>query len=384
MVIALFSNFLNHHLKLVTDQIYSTQGIDFIFVETVPMYDWMKKGGYTDFSQEKYVLRAWESEDSRQEAIRLAQTADVVLFGGPEVLEYEIIRAKSTDKISFNISERWLKRGTLNILSPRLIKYLWYYHTLFKKKNFYKLCASAYAAGDQYKLLTFKDRCYKWGYFTVVDDLDIEILNKTMSSATDIVHIMWCARFLRWKHPEIPIKLAARLREKGYKFVIDMFGSGEELERMKVMAKKLGVTDVINFCGNKPNREILEEMRKHDMFLFTSDRNEGWGAVLNEAMANGCTAVGSDAIGAVPFLINDGVNGLIFESVNVDSLEGKVEYLINNPSERQKLACNGYNTIKNVWSPQNAARNLLILIDDLLNGRDTTIVEGPCSKALPI
>ena len=47
MIIAYFSNFLNHHQKLVADELASTEGIDYIFVETVPMYDWLKKGGYT-------------------------------------------------------------------------------------------------------------------------------------------------------------------------------------------------------------------------------------------------------------------------------------------------------------------------------------------------
>ena len=46
MIIAYFSNFLNHHQKLVADELASTEGIDYIFVETVPMYDWLKKGGY--------------------------------------------------------------------------------------------------------------------------------------------------------------------------------------------------------------------------------------------------------------------------------------------------------------------------------------------------
>ena len=114
MIIAYFSNFLNHHQKLVADELASTEGIDYIFVETVPMYDWLKKGGYTDYSQVSYVLRAWENEENRQKAIELAKTADVALFGGPEVLYLEVIRAKNTDKISFEVSERWLKRGWLN------------------------------------------------------------------------------------------------------------------------------------------------------------------------------------------------------------------------------------------------------------------------------
>ena len=384
MVIAFFSNFLNHHLKLVADELYRTQGIDFIFVETTPMYDWMKNSGYTDFSKEKYVLRAWESYEAKTHAIELAKTSDVALFGGPEVLEYEITRARITNKLSFNVSERWLKKGFINIFSPRLLKYLWYYFTLFRKKPCYKLCASAYAAEDQYNLLTFKNRCYKWGYFTRVDHIDIDA-NKDLSyAANDKCYLMWCSRFLKWKHPEIPVKLAVRLKAKGYNFIIDMFGSGKELSSIQELTQKSGVNDVIRFCGNMPNDELLEQMRKHDVFLFTSDRNEGWGAVLNEAMANGCAAVGSDKIGAVPFLIKDGVNGCIFQSQNIDSLQNKVEYLLNNPLERKRLAYNAYITIKNIWSPENAAQSLLILIRDLMNGTDTSLLDGPCSKALPL
>lgn len=310
MIIAYFSNFLNHHQKLVADELASTEGIDYIFVETVPMYDWLKKGGYTDYSQVSYVLRAWENEENRQKAIELAKTADVALFGGPEVLYLEVIRAKNTDKISFEVSERWLKRGWLNL----------------------------------------------------------------------------------------PILMAKRLKEKGYRFSLDMFGSGEKLKEAKRLASDLGVTDMITFKGNMPNAKILQEMRKHEIFLFTSDRNEGWGAVSNESMSNGCILVGSDGIGSIPFLVEDGVSGITFKSANTDSgfigeklqidekalssLTEKVELLLNHPIERKQIAIQGYENMRDVWSPANAAKNLLLLIDDLQKGRDCSISHGPCSKAI--
>ena len=122
-------------------------------------------------------------------------------------------------------------------------------------------------------------------------------------------------------------------------------------------------------------------MRQHDIFLFTSDRNEGWGAVANEAMSNGCTLVASDAIGAVPYVVQDGVNGLIFENNNLDSLYEKVKFLMENPQSRIMMAKQAYISMSEVWSPQNAAKNLLQLIDDLQNGKETSIENGPCSKA---
>lgn len=380
MKVLFISNFINHHQAPIADEMYQLLNGDFHFVETMPMPNHMSNIGYADLSSKEYVIKAWESPSNLTYAKNLVVNSDVVLFAGGENLSYASIRAKSgDDKLTFDVSERWLKKGWINLLSPRLLKSLWYYYTLFDKKRFYKLCASAFAAGDHYKLHTYKDKCYKWGYFTKVDDL----FDNTYPSQGDRVHILWCARFLNWKHPELPVKLAARLKQRKYEFVIDMYGTGKELEITKNLAKKLGVEDVVNFCGNRPNDEILKEMRKYDIFLFTSDRNEGWGAVLNEAMSNGCAVVGSDEIGSVPFLIEDGVNGLIFKSRNLDSLEEKVIYLIDHPEERTKMAQNAYDTMRDVWSPENAAKQLLNLIKAIQSGDESLIPKsGPCSKAL--
>ena len=130
-----------------------------------------------------------------------------------------------------------------------------------------------------------------------------------------------------------------------------------------------------------PNAEVLQQMRQHDIFLFTSDKNEGWGAVANESMANGCCLVGSDAIGSVPYLVTDGATGMIFKSCDLDSLYEKVKYLLDNPEERQRMSKAGHQRMVELWSPENDAKSLLQLIDDLQNGRPSSILQGPCSKA---
>lgn len=399
MKIVYFSNFLNHHQKLVSDVLYNSSDVDYTFIETVPMYDWLKKSGYTDYSQEPYVLKAWENEDNRKKALELAKKVDVAFFGGPEVLVYEIVRARNSNKISFEVSERWLKKGWLNLLSPRLLKNQWYYHTLFRHKNFYKLCASSFGATDQYKLHSYKGKCFKWGYFTKVDEnFEVEV-PELGASTSEITPLMWCARFLQWKHPELPILMAKRLKERGYRFVLDMFGSGEKLDDSKELVNNLGLNELVKFRGNMPNADILNQMSKHEIFLFTSDRLEGWGAVANESMSNGCVLVGSSDIGSVPYLVKDGETGMIFKSADwhtgftgsslkvdeqaLNSLTDKVEWLLNHPLERKEMAINGYKNMRDIWSPVNAAKNMLTLIDCLMNGQDSSIIEGPCSKAMP-
>ena len=187
--------------------------------------------------------------------------------------------------------------------------------------------------------------------------------------------------------------MAQRLKEKGYRFVLNMYGNGTYENAARKLAKELDVEDVVRFIGVKPNEELLFDMKKHSIFLFTSDRNEGWGAVANESMANGCVLVASDGIGSSPYLIRNGETGLLFKSPHTSSSFGKpdteslnelcekVEYLLNNQEELQKIRKNSVTLMQQQWNPRVAAERLLLLIDKLQKGEATPFVEGPCSEA---
>ena len=381
MKVAIYTDMLSLHQIHLADELYILCGENFRFFEMRKIAD-AEKAFYVKSSSRPYLVKVWEDEKSKKEAMDWAITADVARFSSNS-FEFPYLKARlDKNLLTFEAGERWLKRGWLNILSSNLIKNLWYYHTQYKNKPFYKLCCSAYCANDQYLFHTFMGRCYKWGYFTNVDDYGDETLINT--NRPDRPSLMWCARFLKWKHPEMVIQLAHRLKLNNYDVQIDMFGAGEEMTKIKALAKELGVDKMVMFKGNAPNEEIIRAMHQHDIFLFTSDRNEGWGAVLNEAMSNGCAVVASNEIGAVPFLVRDGVNGMGFQSRDLNSLYEKVVFLIDHPLVRKDLALKAYQTMKNVWSPKQAASNFLHLSKDLLDGRETSIKEGPCSRALPI
>lgn len=383
MTIVYFSNFINHHQANLSDELYQLTKYNYTFVELCPIYDWLLKVGYSDLSSRPYVIQAWKNKDNYNKALELLYSCDVALFGGPESLKYEVLRAK-TGKLTFDVGERWLKRGIINLASPRLLRYFWYYYTTFAHQRVYKLCASAFACRDHYILHSYKNKCFKWGYFTHVDEnYEVEALENDVSTS-EYTPIMWCARFLKWKHPELPILMAAKLKAKGYNFTLDMFGSGIELDASKKLVKKLNLDDVITFRGNLPNEEILKAMQQHKIFLFTSDKNEGWGAVSNEAMSNGCVLVGSDEIGSIPFLVNDGENGIIFRSKDVNSLTEKVEILLKDRIKMNRIAINGYKTIRDIWSPKNAAKNLIQLINEIQDKKELSIIDGPCSRATKI
>lgn len=377
MKITFLTNLVNHHQIYVADELFKHYGHEYTYVAFEKLPDWLRKGGYEEIER-SYVLKAYESTKNKELAEKLAYESDIVIIGSAP--EYLVKKRLEENKITFHYNERWFKRVTYKFLSPRFWYKLYDNHIKYRNKRSYMLCASAFTAPDVRKVGAYPKKCFKWGYFTKVEVLDIKqnIIEKRGRN-----RIMWCARFLDWKHPELVISLAERLKNGGYNFVIDMFGSGTEFQRIKQMIYTKGLLDVVHLKGNLTNEKIIQEYRKHNIFLFTSDKGEGWGAVLNEAMSNGCTAVASHKIGAVPFLIKDGVNGLIFKSESVDSLFDKVTSLLNDEEYCEKLAVEAYKTMVNEWSPSKAASRLIKLFEIVSDNKliNYNLTEGPCSWA---
>lgn len=378
MKLVFFSNSLNHHQVNVADELYHLLGGEFAFVATGERNSVNLKGGL-DYTSRPYCIVACDNDESYRQSMSLAIESEACVFGASSQI-YAVERAKRNPQgLSFEMAERWLKHGWLTIGSPVFRKWWLNYMRYFRKANFSKLCMSAFAACDDEKVGAYRGRHYKWGYFTEVKD---NIEESIMDSKTrEIVLLMWCGRFLKLKHPEIPVQMAMRLKAKSINFVLDMYGSGDEEEQTKYLAYNLGVGDIVRFHGSLPNDEILDAMRCHDIFLFTSDRKEGWGAVANESLSNLCVLVASDAIGSTQYLIKDGFNGFKFKSRDVDDLTEKVEWLITHKSSMRKMQWNAYVNMRDVWSPKHAAENLLTLINDLSNKREPSILDGPCSKA---
>lgn len=380
MKIAYFSNYFNHHQKPFADAMNAIPGVEYIFVCTTGIPEFRKKLGYQEMTA-PYVLDATLSNENKQKAIELALNADVAIFGGGKAVDYIPMRLK-TGKLTFNTSERRLKRGLINAFSPNFIKHLMIYFRYGRITPYYMLSCSAFTANDFNLFGAFVDRCYKWAYFTKVQEIDIESV--LARKRQKVCRIMWCSRFIDWKHPELCIELAKRLKIDGHDFEINMYGNGPQLEKYQTLVVNEGLKGYVNILGNRNNDEILAAMQEHNIFLFTSDQNEGWGAVANEAMSNGCTIVGSDKIGAIPFLVKDDTNGKIFKSMDANSLYRAVKDLINDRDQCENLAKNAYISMRDTWCPENAARNLFALIDHLVNQKNYTIIDGPCSKAEPM
>lgn len=382
MKVTFFSNYLNHHQLPFCLEMVNYLGDQFKFVETEPIEQERLDMGYENMGDKyPFVLKSYKDDNHFTLALKEGMESDVVIIGSaPDIFIQERLRE---NKITFRYTERVLKEGLIRVLDPRVSYGIWNQNARYKEKNMFLLCASAYTAYDMHLFGAYPGKMYKWGYFPEVKTYDVnELLKK--KNKNEKISILWAGRFLKWKHPEVAIQVAEGLKKGGYQFKVTLIGEGErKLELMKYVERKQ-LEDVVVFKGFMSPEKVREHMENSDIFLFTSDFNEGWGAVLNEAMNSACAVVASHAIGSVPFLVKHGINGLIYENGNNQEILEQVMKLCDDKTLREQLGLQAYKTVSETWNARNAARNFIQVAQAILNGEKVEISDGPCSVAKPV
>lgn len=376
-MIVFVSNFFNHHQEPLAKELFNLTKGEYRFIELEPMPDSFAKNGYADLSSSPMVIQAWKNEEKRNEAQHLVYSADTVLFGNLPDFKWIEQRLKD-NKLTFEVGERWLKRGLVNLFSPHLLKSQLFYHFNAKNRPLYRLNASAFAAKDMRLLFSYKNKMFKWGYFTSIPKINPSELLKRRINNKKIKFIV-VARLINWKRIDLVIKAANLLKKENLEFEINIYGSGPEELKLLNQIKKFHLQDVVNLKGNLSNNLLLEKFKNYDACIFPSNQREGWGAVVNEAMSHACPVIGSDKVGAVPFLIENGKNGLIFKSGDYKDLAFKIRMIIQKPELRRKLGMAAYDTMIHIWSPNKAAQNLLTLINSIPDQNSLQQLKGPAS-----
>ncbi len=360
MKIVFISNYYNHHQAAVCEALYRETGGGFVFLATEKMGEHRVKMGWQSLALPPFVIEA--QGDRIAEHRELINTAEVVILGHAHPsLVVERVRA---GRLTLRFAERvYRKRREYLKLPLHLYKNKKY---LLNSENYRLLAASAYAPADYALARAFDGRALKWGYFPPLrryEDIDGLIAGKERGS------ILWVGRMMGLKHPEAAIEVARRLKGEGREFHLRMIGVGKMQGKIEKMIAKYGLTDSVELLGAMSPDEVRGYMERSEIFLFTSDRNEGWGAVLNEAMNSACAVVASHAIGAVPFLMN-GTNGCVYPSGNTRRLFGAVVFLLDNPERRHAVARAAYATILHGWCADVAASRLVEHCSRLLAGKE--------------
>ena len=155
------------------------------------------------------------------------------------------------------------------------------------------------------------------------------------------------------------------VKEKYPDIHLDIYGKGKEKESIEQEIKKLGLNNNVTLCGWSQN--TIDEFRKHDLYLMTSD-SEGMPNALMEAMAVGLPCISTDCETGPSDLISDGENGYLVEVGDAKGLAGRILDIIEMPlEERVKMANAAHATMRDSFNSVVISRKWEQLFYKLLN-----------------
>ncbi|MCI2049861.1 MAG: glycosyltransferase family 4 protein [Lachnospiraceae bacterium] len=375
------SNYINHHQIPFCEAMRERLGDGFRFLQTMPMEEERRRMGWgVDLSELPYVSCLYDDEAAGE---RLIEQSDIVLFGWTERMDLEQKRLESGRPV-IRESERLYREGQWKAVSPRGLLHKYSEHIKWRGSDCYLLCAGAYTASDFALLRAYPGKMYSWGYFPPLRTYTDTQLKTFKAEEDGKLRILWAGRFLALKHPEYALKLAEHLKARGIAFHLDMIGSGDTEQALREQARQSGVSDSVAFLGFLPPQEVRAYMERAQIFLFTSNHLEGWGAVVSEAMNSACAVVAGSEAGAVPSLIRQGVNGVIYRGEDEKDFLAGADWLCDHPDRRRAIGEAAYATIRDLWNAETAADRLTAFSEHILDPAGHPFEcpdEGPLSRA---
>lgn len=376
MKILQITNIVSHHQLPLAVELFKLVGEEnFLFAALGrPTSERLNNGWSSDYN-ESWIVHPNESASDNQRYNDFWSAADIVICG--ERLIERMQERVDNNKICFYMSERWWKPpvGIARLLSPSYLNMFLSFRRLTKSKYFHYLAIGPFAANDMRFVTTMKNRIWQWGYFT--DFSLVQDLNK--SSSHHVIKVLWIGRMINLKRVDLLIKALGRIQSDGKEFKLTLIGDGPEKIRLEKLASKCLTRSSYEFLDFIPSSEVPSLMSRYDIYVLPSNAYEGWGAVVNEAMAAGCAVIASDKTGAGVSLIQSKNNGLLFKSGSEDSLYKSLKLLFEQPELIKQYGKNARSTIEQEWQPKVVAYKLIKLSELLLQNESITrfFSDGP-------
>ena len=170
---------------------------------------------------------------------------------------------------------------------------------------------------------------------TITNFVDLDVFyprqNKKKNS---ILNIIGVGRLEAQKNIGCLIKATKLVIDLGYNICVDWYGRKTSLIRKyEMMMEKLEIENVFSF--HEPTQVIHNRYQEADLFCLPSIF-EGFPNVLCEAMACGLPTICSDVCDNA-FIMEDGVNGYLFNPQEPQDLAGRIIQYITIPEEEKIL-----------------------------------------------
>lgn len=173
------------------------------------------------------------------------------------------------------------------------------------------------------------------------ENITEELLFKTERLNNNKI-ILNIGRLSEQKGMEYFIRASKLVLEKNNNVKFYIIGTGEDENKLKQLVKDLNLEKFVIFMGY---RNDIQNLISQCDFVVLSSLWEGLPLTPIETFSVGKTIIATSVDGTRE-IVQDGINGLLVESKDINSLADAINYLIDNPSSQIKMEKNALNKYK--------------------------------------
>jgi glycosyltransferase involved in cell wall biosynthesis len=141
------------------------------------------------------------------------------------------------------------------------------------------------------------------------------------------------------------LRACGLIAANGIKFRCEIYGDGPCRGELEAFRDRLGLGQMVTFCGQRTQAELISIYQRADLFALTprvtddGDR-DGVPNVIVEAMACGVPIV-STRVGGISEVVGSGINGLLVAEHDSGAIAACLEELLNDAGRRRSLGAVG-------------------------------------------
>jgi D-inositol-3-phosphate glycosyltransferase len=182
--------------------------------------------------------------------------------------------------------------------------------------------------------------------------IDKTAARKILKLPADSVILLQLGRMVRRKGIDNVIRSLAYLKSAGKPVKLVIAGgdsenmeesASDEYKRLCHIARRMGVTDMVEFAGRKDRSQLKFYYAAADLFI-TTPWYEPFGITPLEAMACGTPVIGAN-VGGIKFSVKDGITGAHVPPKQPKTLALKIKEMLGDESTLARI---GQNAIKHV------------------------------------
>ncbi|MBL4885648.1 MAG: glycosyltransferase family 4 protein [Planctomycetaceae bacterium] len=150
------------------------------------------------------------------------------------------------------------------------------------------------------------------------------------------IRFLYCGQLIKRKGVDLLIEAFTRLAEQEKDVRLTLAGEGPLHECLKASLPR-DVAEKVTFLGFRPVNDLPEIFAESDIFILPS-RHDGWGVVVNQAIAAGMPVIATDQVGAANDLVIPNENGFRIPAESSTAIYEAMNHFACHPESITKYA----------------------------------------------